>query len=202
MTSAVTLMYPFAAAVLIRSSRFPNATILGVSRKDNPNDWGLPAGKVEPGEMAHVAAIRECVEETGIEPYGLREIFRGPARTPARTLIVYQPDGFKKVGEPRPGEGKVSWIRWEDLLGGSFAAFHHVLRGVVHERARFLESLQPLLPFFFVEGKPRDSAELEDDVAARFSIPVTEAIHVVCDALERKTLEHLPERPAMVRLRK
>lgn len=39
--------------------------LLRQSQKPNCNTWGLPAGKIEPGESSKDAAIRELYEETG-----------------------------------------------------------------------------------------------------------------------------------------
>ena len=41
--------------------------ILGVTRKYNHSDWGLPGGKLDPGETALEAIIRESKEETGLD---------------------------------------------------------------------------------------------------------------------------------------
>ncbi len=52
--------------------------------KPEPYTWGLPAGKVQPGEEDTQAAVREVFEETGIKklPTQLREVtrisFNGP----------------------------------------------------------------------------------------------------------------------------
>lgn len=39
--------------------------LLRHSHKPNGNTWGLPSGKVEPGETDQHAALRELYEETG-----------------------------------------------------------------------------------------------------------------------------------------
>lgn len=43
--------------------------VLMVGRKDSPGDWALPGGKVEKGESAEEAAVRELQEETGISTW-------------------------------------------------------------------------------------------------------------------------------------
>ena len=95
-----------AASVFIETS----FGILGVSRKDDFDDWGLPGGKISEGETAIEGAVRELREETGyyVEAGKLVEIFRGPARTPGRVMIVYRAEDWSRLGEPGPGEGKVA----------------------------------------------------------------------------------------------
>lgn len=48
-------------ALIVRT----DGKILGVSRKDNPNDIGLPGGKCNDGESFRDTVIREVLEETG-----------------------------------------------------------------------------------------------------------------------------------------
>lgn len=39
---------------------------LAVSRRNDPQKWGLPGGKVDPGETSLAACLREAAEETGV----------------------------------------------------------------------------------------------------------------------------------------
>ena len=60
-----TLAEAYAAGVLLYNEL--DNQILTVSRKDNPEDFGIPGGKLEPGETPIEAAIRELFEETGVK---------------------------------------------------------------------------------------------------------------------------------------
>lgn len=54
---------------------------------NNGNLWGLPAGKVEPGESCDQAALREVWEETGLQ-------LRGEDLTYLRAVYVQGPRDF------------------------------------------------------------------------------------------------------------
>ena len=41
-----------------------------VTSRSNPEHWVLPKGHIEPGESPRSAAVREVLEETGVEARG------------------------------------------------------------------------------------------------------------------------------------
>lgn len=102
---------------------------LGVSRKDNANDFGLPGGKVEPNESLEQAAKRELKEETGFNAHRLRLIF---------TEVCYGKDGQHYethtficeafTGAMQSNEaGVVKWVTRQELLDGSFGLYNKKL---------------------------------------------------------------------------
>lgn len=97
--------------------------VLGVARRDNQNDFGLPGGKVEPGELELDAAVRELEEETGIKANRghLREVFR---RQGGVTFRLDWPDGCYQIGPAKAGEPRVDWVTLDQLMNGSFGDYN------------------------------------------------------------------------------
>lgn len=69
-----------------------HSTFLAVSRRHDSTRWGLPGGKVDPGETSLQAVLREVREETGLSlsPEQLEPLYCGvcPGKGPADTYWV------------------------------------------------------------------------------------------------------------------
>ena len=116
-----------AVCVFIRNSE---GKILAVSRRNDPNNWGLPGGKVDPGETLEAAAVREVFEETGLVVANLSAVFTaevgdGFACTTFTAKVVAQ---AYESPRGRYGEtGAVDWVSEISLFEGSFGVYNRML---------------------------------------------------------------------------
>ena len=100
--------------------------ILAVSRKDNPNDYGLPGGHIEAGEDPARAAARELREETGaiIHHKALRPVFARKGcvtyEAPFFLITAVQPIGKAETG-------RISWVEPQTLIDGCFGKYNRRL---------------------------------------------------------------------------
>jgi len=103
----------------------PEGLILGVSRKDNHNDFGLIGGKMEPEDDGDPTqtAIRETKEETGLDIYELKLVF-----------AIHKDGNFgytylaKYKGEINHKESHiVKWVAFERLTNGSFGKYNKLV---------------------------------------------------------------------------
>ncbi len=101
---------------------------LGVARRNDPNDWALAGGKVDPEETEEEAAVRECFEETGIRIWNLREVYRGLVGPDQGVTFMCDWEGQPMN---QPGEPACRWITREELVGGCFGVYNSELLAAV-----------------------------------------------------------------------
>ena len=111
---------------------------LAVSRKNDPSDFGLPGGKVDPGETCEEALRREIMEETGIMVGGIFPVFEevcGPGKDGKSYLVTtYKVYGFNQVRTPEES-GVVAWVDKDVLLTGSFGDYNKKLFATLQAEA-------------------------------------------------------------------
>lgn len=101
--------------------------MLGVSRKDDLEDFGLPGGKVDPGESKAEAMLRELGEETGLIAVEATQIYAGICTGDrdymSTVFLVTKYRG--KLGSNEPGV--IKWCTRDELLAGCFGEFNRKL---------------------------------------------------------------------------
>lgn len=81
------------------------------------SSWELPGGRVDAGETPEIAAVRECIEETGVECRDLRtlvEYFPGLDNFDNRTTLFSSED-TRVVSAFEPTHAEVIEISWFPL---------------------------------------------------------------------------------------
>jgi 8-oxo-dGTP pyrophosphatase MutT (NUDIX family) len=100
---------------------FNQGKVLAVSRKNNPDDFGLPGGKLEPAETFEEGAIREVKEETGLDIFGLTPIFY---RMDGDFFAVCYVAQWKGEIDNTLETGVVKWVDYEEIKKGSFGHYN------------------------------------------------------------------------------
>lgn len=100
--------------------------VLAVARRGTQDAWGLPGGKVDPGEDLIDCARRELREETGVHAHSLTELYRD-VDDDGFESITFLADGW--TGDPVQGDaGPVDWITWDTLTRGPFPMYNTAVR--------------------------------------------------------------------------
>jgi 8-oxo-dGTP diphosphatase len=108
---------------------------IAVIHRPSHNDWGLPKGKVNPGEALETAALREVLEETACQASIVRFVgkseypFRGRMKSVSFWLMelveehTFQPnDEIDAVGwlSPRDALQKLDYAQERELVKQAF----------------------------------------------------------------------------------
>jgi 8-oxo-dGTP diphosphatase len=84
-------------------------------RGQGAGKWNVPGGKIQGGESDEEAAARECLEETGILPAGLREAGKLEFYFPEsdawdNTCTVFTAERFSGALVPESEECTAEWV--------------------------------------------------------------------------------------------
>jgi 8-oxo-dGTP pyrophosphatase MutT (NUDIX family) len=113
--------------------------VIVVSRKDDPNDFGLPGGKVEGRESPTEAVMRELLEETGLIHSSVKlpkVVFQD--KEGAFECITFECYLEEHITQTLGSieKGVVKWMTWDDLCSqGSFKDYNNKLRKVYEKRS-------------------------------------------------------------------
>lgn len=99
--------------------------VLGVSRKTNHNDFGLPGGKMDPEDEGDPTntAIRECKEETGLDISNLKLVFAIHKGGNMGYTYIAKYNGEINHNEPHV----VKWVEFQTLVRGSFGRYNQLV---------------------------------------------------------------------------
>ena len=104
-----------------------DAKILAVSRKNDTTKIGLIGGKVDKGETFKTAAIRECLEETGLTAHDLIPIYINTQNGFLCVVFKANCEGIINTYE----KGIVSWVNYDLLKNSIFGEFNTSLENTL-----------------------------------------------------------------------
>ena len=105
-------------AVIINNGKF-----LGVTRKNQPDNWGLPGGKKNKNESPEECCLRELEEETGFKGKIISFLLSRTDITVNKQVNAYLVEIVS--GNMIPEDSiKVDWISEKELLSGVFKNYN------------------------------------------------------------------------------
>jgi ADP-ribose pyrophosphatase YjhB (NUDIX family) len=144
--------------------------VLGVSRKNDHYDFGFIGGKMEPEDNgdAMVTAIRETLEETGLNISNLR------------LILAIHKDGYMSYTYLADYEGEINhnephvvkWLPMERLVNGSFGKYNKLVS----------ESLKDMGVDFQYK---MSIVEIENDLKAFINKTLYNGVQMVYDGIRR-----------------
>lgn len=125
---------PLAVSVIIMNEK---GQIVGVSRKDDHSDFGLPGGKVDSEDKDSLdGCIRELYEETGLlyEREKFIKIHEGShgdfwQTTYYVSVVSDLDDSVFDYDEPHV----VKWTDWQTVFDGSFGKYNRIVHRKLEE---------------------------------------------------------------------
>jgi ADP-ribose pyrophosphatase YjhB (NUDIX family) len=140
--------------------------VLGVSRKTNHNDFGLPGGKMDPedNENPVTTAIRETFEETGLRVTNFKLVFA--IHKSGNMGYTYLADYEGEINHNEPHV--VRWLPFERLVAGSFGKYNKLVSESLTDMGIQYTYLTPLEPIIeevrdYVNSTPYDGYQYEFD---------------------------------------
>lgn len=123
-----------AADVLIEDE---TGRVLLIRRRNAPHGWAIPGGFVDVGETLEQAAVREMLEETGLEVelIGQFHTYSDPARDPRHHTVTVVFHGRRRDPAAAPRAG-------DDALDARFFALNALPEPLVFDHPRVLDDFR------------------------------------------------------------
>jgi 8-oxo-dGTP diphosphatase len=113
---------------------YQDGKVLGVSRKTDSNDFGLPGGKVEEGESFEEGLAREVFEETGLTVIASQQVYlHVDEYLELRAYLVE----VSHLDFHTQEAGVVAWCSWARLMNAG--TYRHRNRKILAKALRVLD---------------------------------------------------------------